>query len=149
MDKQISLWVLAGAVGLLTYNFTSLLCWDVLKYIPFPGGPSVRNANELKNAKWHFKFWSFLAGCGSTVGLFSLAQDSYPKLIFLALLGGFSAPIAACFTLRVLLALGLGIFLLYQRTELIYEACKAWLVSVYLWCKKRLTDYLRKKGRIE
>jgi phosphoglycerol transferase MdoB-like AlkP superfamily enzyme len=138
MDYEIFLWILSGAAGVLLFKFLSLLCWDLLRLVPTPWGPLCPIGANTAWYKKRFKIWFFLAGCGATFALVVCLSKTYPQLIVWALLAGFSLPTLALFVGRTLLAVGYGIFSLYERTELIYDSIK-----------ERLVKLLKSKGRIE
>ena len=138
MTYEIFLWILSGAAGVLLFKFLSLLCWDLLRFVPTPWGPICPGGANTAWYKKRFKAFLFLAGCVATLVLFLCLNDMHQELIVWALIAGFSLPTLALFALRALLAIGYGIFSLYERTELIYDSIKG-----------RLLKLLKSKGRIE
>jgi len=139
MITQLLLCLAAGAAGILVFKFASLLCWDLLKYCPTPWGP-IWDYNDQNAGKWHFKLWTFLTGCFLTWFVASVCAYEWhrPDLVVWVLFGGFATPVVGIFLLRLLLTIGYGIFMLYERSEIIYEASKT-----------RIVKHLRKHGRIE
>jgi hypothetical protein len=138
MTYEVFLWILSGAAGVLLFKFLSLLCWDMLRFVPTPWGPLCPIGPNTAWYKKRFKIWFFLAGCGATFALVVGLIDPYRELIVWVLLTGFSLPTLALFVGRTLLAVGYGVFSLYERTELIYDSIKG-----------RLVKLLKSKGRIE